>query len=201
MDKKNTVDASNSKGTAKMTALQRLMKEEAELKKQLEASKLRGEELKAREKNFAPELVRMMNADFEGIGLEELKIYHDMLLRPAAGEEDKVAATSPAPTEDEAVGSSAGDDAASSQTPKRVKVPTRLPVPPPHPGLFLPASRPPLLLASMATRRQTRCSPKSPSAQGQASLSLLVQSPPPLLLVWMPAATTGHRRNSHIATQ
>jgi hypothetical protein len=63
-----------------MTALQRLMKEEAELKKQLEASKLRGEELKAREKNFAPELVRMMNADFEGIGLEELKIYHDMLV-------------------------------------------------------------------------------------------------------------------------
>ncbi|XP_021316192.1 uncharacterized protein LOC110435131 isoform X1 [Sorghum bicolor] len=87
MDKQNTgmilsstSDASNSKGTVMMAVLQHFMKKEAKLKKQIEASKLRGEELKAREKNFDPKLVRMMNGDFEGIGLEELKNYHDKLV-------------------------------------------------------------------------------------------------------------------------
>jgi hypothetical protein len=73
-------DARNSKGTVTMTVLQHFMEEEAELKKQIEATKLQGEELKAREKNIDPKLVRVMNGDFEGIGLEELKKFHDMLV-------------------------------------------------------------------------------------------------------------------------
>ncbi|OEL28862.1 hypothetical protein BAE44_0010114 [Dichanthelium oligosanthes] len=79
MDKKNAVDASNSKGTAKM--LQSLMKEEAELKKRIEAAKRHGEEQKAsREKDFDQKLLCMLNDDFEGIGVEELKIYYDKLV-------------------------------------------------------------------------------------------------------------------------
>ncbi|RCV05116.1 hypothetical protein SETIT_1G056600v2 [Setaria italica] len=80
MDKQNTGHASNSKGTTTMTALQRLMKEEAELKKQLEAAKHQGEEQKTRIKNFDPKLARMLNGDFEGIGYEELKVYDDNLV-------------------------------------------------------------------------------------------------------------------------
>ncbi|CAL5059852.1 unnamed protein product [Urochloa decumbens] len=80
MDKQNTGHPSNSTGTATMTALQRLMMEEAELKKQIEAEERRGEELKARIENFDQKLARMLNGDFEGIGYEELKIYHDKLV-------------------------------------------------------------------------------------------------------------------------
>jgi len=76
-------DARNSKGTVTMIILQHFMKKEAELKelkKQLEATKLRGEELKAREKNFDPKLVPIMTGDFEGKGLKELEKYRDMLV-------------------------------------------------------------------------------------------------------------------------
>jgi len=72
-------DARNSKGTVTMTVLQHFVERDAELKKQIEATKLRGEELKAREKNIDPKLVRVVNGDFEVIGLE-LKKYHDMLV-------------------------------------------------------------------------------------------------------------------------
>ena len=73
-------DARNSKGTVMMTVLHHFVEKDAELKKQIEATKLRGEKLKAREKNIDPKLVRLMNGNFEGIGLEELKKYHDMLV-------------------------------------------------------------------------------------------------------------------------
>ncbi|KAJ1278270.1 hypothetical protein BS78_04G067100 [Paspalum vaginatum] len=80
-DKQNTGDASKSKATAKMSVLQWTMKEEAKLKKELEAEKRRSEELKAREKTLDPKLVRMIKDDnFEGIGLEELKNYYDKLV-------------------------------------------------------------------------------------------------------------------------
>ncbi|CAD6244458.1 unnamed protein product [Miscanthus lutarioriparius] len=65
MDKQNTGDARNSKGTVTMTVLQHFVERDAELKKQIEATKLRGEELKAREKNIDPKLVRVVNGDFE----------------------------------------------------------------------------------------------------------------------------------------
>ena len=73
-------DARNSKGTVTMTVLQHFVERDAELKKQIEATKLRGEELKAREKNFDPKLVPIMTGDFEGKGLEELEKYRDMLV-------------------------------------------------------------------------------------------------------------------------
>ncbi|CAL5023626.1 unnamed protein product [Urochloa decumbens] len=80
MDEQNTGHPSNSIGTATMTAQQRLMREEAELKKQIEAEERRGEEQKARIENFDQKLAHMLNGDFEGIGYEELKIYFDKLV-------------------------------------------------------------------------------------------------------------------------
>ncbi|KAG0532097.1 hypothetical protein BDA96_04G078700 [Sorghum bicolor] len=100
MDKQKTGHARNSKSTVTMTVLQHflfistvlqpLMEEEAELKKQIEATKLRGEELKAQEKNIDPIFLRVMNGDFEGIGLEELKKCHAMLVEMKSMIDDRL---------------------------------------------------------------------------------------------------------------
>jgi len=63
-----------------MTVMQKLMKEEAELRKQLEAANRQGEEQMARMKNCDPKLVRMLNGNFEGKGYEDLKNFHDKLV-------------------------------------------------------------------------------------------------------------------------
>ncbi|KAF8727644.1 hypothetical protein HU200_018872 [Digitaria exilis] len=80
MDKKNTGHASNSKVTAMIMMIQKFMREEAKLKKQIEAANRRGEEQKAKVKNFDPKLAPMMNCAFEGRGCEELESYHDQLV-------------------------------------------------------------------------------------------------------------------------
>lgn len=67
-----------------------LMKEEARLKKQLEATKLQGEELKAQEKNIDPTLARVMNNDFEGIGFKELEKCEDMMVKIQSMTDDEL---------------------------------------------------------------------------------------------------------------
>ncbi|TVT99267.1 hypothetical protein EJB05_55375 [Eragrostis curvula] len=57
----------------------KLIKEEAELHKKLEVEICRGEKLKATEKNCDENVMRTLNDNFTGHGLEDLKSFHDKL--------------------------------------------------------------------------------------------------------------------------
>ncbi|KAF8691337.1 hypothetical protein HU200_040467 [Digitaria exilis] len=56
-----------------ITMIQKFMREEAKLKKQIEAENRTGEEQKAKMKKF--------EHDFEGRGCGELEVYHDQLIK------------------------------------------------------------------------------------------------------------------------
>ncbi|TVU20851.1 hypothetical protein EJB05_30451 [Eragrostis curvula] len=57
----------------------KLIKEEAELLKKLDVEIRRGEKLKTTEKNCDENVMRMLNDNFTGHGLEDLKSFHDKL--------------------------------------------------------------------------------------------------------------------------
>ncbi|TVU02021.1 hypothetical protein EJB05_52556, partial [Eragrostis curvula] len=54
-------------------------KEEVELQKKLEVEICQGEKLKAKKNNCGEKVIRTLNNDFDGMGLEDLKSFHDKL--------------------------------------------------------------------------------------------------------------------------